>query len=152
MQKFESIYGRLNETAEAISGVFDVIPENKHSTKMSVMLKGQFSEDYPKVVIIEYVEGKMYAHDDSLIDDMVDAVDNLRSANKDSKVPYHFIRMCADKTELKKSGSKYYVEIEKGKEIEAINKFENLYSNVSAMITRNELDDAVAFAMGYREM
>ena len=111
MQKFESIYGRLNETAQALSGVFDVIPENKHSTKMSVMLKGQFSDDYPKVVIIEYVEGKMYAHDDSLIDDMVDAVDNLRSANKDSKVPYHFIRMSADKTELKKSGSKYYVEI-----------------------------------------
>ena len=83
---------------------------------------------------------------------MVDAVDNLRSANKDSKVPYHFIRMSADKTELKKSGSKYYVEIEKGKEVEAINKFENLYSNVSSMITKNELDDAVAFAMGYREM
>ena len=152
MQKFESIYGKLNETAIALSGDYVIVPESKYSTKMSVMLKGQFSVDYPKIVVIEYIEGKMYAHDDAVIDDMVEAIDNLRSANKDSKLPYHYIRMCADKCGLKKDGKTFFQEIEKGKERECLQKFENLYSGISNIITNTELDDAVAFALGYREM
>lgn len=151
MLKYQTIYGRLNETAEVLSEKYDVVPESKYSTKMSIMLKGQFSDDYPKVVIIEYLEGKMYAHDDGLIDDMVDAIDNLRTANRDSKVPYHQIRMYADKCGLKKDGKNFFFEIEKGKEVETINKFDNLYSGISGLITKNELDDAVAFAMDYKE-
>ena len=151
MLKYQTIYGRLNETAEVLSEKYDIIPESKYSTKMSVMLKGQFSDDYPKVVIIEYIEGRMFAHDDGLIDDMVEAIDNLRAANRDSKLPYHQIRMSADRCGVKKDGKNFFYEIEKGKEVEAINRFDNLYSSLSGVITKIELDDAVAMALGYKD-
>lgn len=148
MEKSNDRVLTIAKVYDALIDKYNLVKTKANYNKFTVVLDKGFSEDVPYCVTVELINGKVVAHDDGIITEIRDEINEIRKTTNEDKIPDYKIYYVADLNSIMVNKGRFETIVEEGHEIEAVTKMTTLYTYFSRLFTKYEFEDICHFSKG----